>query len=294
MPLLKRLVREPLLHFLLLGCLLFLLFAWQGGGTGSRRIIITSGVVDHLTTGFARAWQRPPNDIELKALIDDYVMEEIAAREAVAMGLDRDDIVIRRRLRQKLEFLLADEAGAAPPADAELKAWMERHPDALRTEPKLAFRQVYVNPSRRGASARAEAERLLTKLRATGPDAPIDRMGDASMLPPELPLGSLHEVERVYGQEFAEAVAKFEPGRWNGPVVSSFGLHLVFVRERVAGGTADLASVRPLVEREVRAERRKAELQALYDRYLANYTVTVAKPEAAPIKSAAAGGSGTK
>jgi hypothetical protein len=294
MTLMKRLLREPLLHFLLLGGLLFLWFSWQGGSTGTHRIVITDGLVAHLTSGFARTWQRSPSDAELKGLIDDYIKEEIAAREAAAMGLDRDDIVIRRRLRQKLEFLLVDETASAPPSDAELAAWMERHPEALRTEPEVSFRQVYVNPDRRGKSARADGEKLLAKLRAAGPDAPTDRMGDATMLPPELPLGPLRDVARAFGPDFAEAVMKIVPGQWTGPVESSFGLHLVLVRERVAGGKPDLAAVRPLVEREVQSERRKAELQAVYDRLLAKYAVTVEKPGAAPVKSGMSGGSAAK
>jgi len=294
MTVLKRLLSEPLLHFLLLGGLLFLFFSWQGGGTGNPRIVITGGLINHLTTGFTRAWQRPPTDAELKGLIDDYVKEEIAAREALAMGLDRDDIVIRRRLRQKLEFLLVEEAGSAPSTDAEIKAWMDRHPDALRVEPQVALRQVYVNPDRRGNAARADAERLLAQLRAAGPDAVTDRMGDATMLPPELPLGPLREVARAFGQDFAEHAATLEPGKWGGPIESSYGLHLVFVRERVAGGMPELAAVRPLIEREVQAERRRAGLQALYDRLLANYAVTVEKPGAAPVKAGAPGGSAAK
>jgi hypothetical protein len=290
----KRLLREPLVHFLLLGSLLFLFFAWQGGGAGSHRIVITGGLVDHLTTGFARAWQRPPTDAELKGLIDDYVKEEIAAREAVAMGLDRDDVVIRRRLRQKLEFLLVDEASAAPATDAEIRAWMDRHPDALRVEPEIALRQVYVNADRRGSGARADAVRLLAQLRAAGPDVSTDRIGDATMLPPELALAPRREVARAFGEDFAEQVTRIEPGQWVGPVESSYGLHLVLVRERAAGGMPDLATARPVVEREVQAERRKAQLQALYDRYLAKYAVTVDKPGAAPVQAGARGGSAGK
>jgi hypothetical protein len=284
----RRLVAEPLLRFLLLGALLFAFFAWQGGGAGNRRIVITGGLIDHLAAGFARTWQRPPTEIELKGLIDDYVKEEIAAREAVAMGLDRDDTVIRRRLRQKLEFLLVDEAAAAHASDAELAAWMAKHADALTVEPELALRQVYVNPDRHGSAARADAERPPAQLRAAGPDAATDRLGDPSMLPPELPKGPLREVSRAFGPDFAEQLTKQEPGVWAGPLESPYGLHLVLVRERTAGGMPALAAVRPLVEREVQAERRAAARQALYDRFLAEYAVTVEKPVAASDRTGAA------
>jgi len=283
---LKRLIREPLVHFLLLGALLFGWSAWQGGGTaGSNRIVVTPGVVDYLAAGFHRTWHRAPSDIELKGLIDEHVKEEIAAREAMAMGLDRDDIVIKRRLRQKLEFLLVDEAAATPPTDAELKAWLHKHPESFRVEPQLAFRQVLLRPESRGASMPADATKLLARLRAAGPEVATQDLGDASMLPPETPLQPLREVANSFGQDFADALMKIAPGQWSGPVESSFGVHLVFVRESTKGAAADLAKVRPLVEREVLAERRKAEMQALYERLLAKYSIRIDLP-VAPIAPA--------
>ena len=124
----RRWLREPLVHFLALGALLFALSHWRGGA-GSNRIVITPGQIDSLVAIFARTWQRPPTEEELKGLVDDYVRDELATREGLAIGLDRDDTVIRRRLRQKLEFLVEDSPDAAPVTDAELQAWLEQHPD---------------------------------------------------------------------------------------------------------------------------------------------------------------------
>ena len=287
---LKRLLREPLLHFLLLGALLFLWSAWQGDGSaGSSRIVVTRGVVEHLATSFARTWQRAPSALELKGLIDEHVKEEIASREAVAMGLERDDVIIKRRLRQKLEFLLVDDAPATPPGDAELSAWLKRHPEAFRTEAQLAFRQVLLRPDRRGANTAADAAKLLARLREAGPEVSTQNLGDASMLPAEAPLESVREVANAFGHEFAEALTKLPTGQWSGPVESSFGLHLVLVRERRDAAAAELAAVRPLVEREVLAERRKAELQALYERLLAKYSVRIESPGPQPAAADARG-----
>ena len=129
-------LREPLVHFLLLGALLFALFNWLGGDTGpmSNRITVAQAQVEQLAAAFGKTWQRPPTEAELKGLVDEYVREEIAYREAVAMGLDRDDTIIRRRMRQKLEFLVEDAAGATPATDAELQAYLDAHPDAFRVE----------------------------------------------------------------------------------------------------------------------------------------------------------------
>ena len=275
-------LREPLVHFLALGALLFLYFEWRGGGAGpgSTRIVITEGLVEHLASGFTRTWQRPPTPAELKGLVDEHVKEEIATREAVAMGLDRDDTVIRRRLRQKLEFLVEDETGQVPPTDAELQGWLEKHPEALRAEPRTALRQVYVSTERRGASARAEAERLLARLRALGPKATLDAFGDPSLLPGELAYGPRSEVVRTFGGDFAARVDALDPGQWSGPVESSYGLHLVLVTERTAASRPSLAEVRPLVEREFLAERRKLRLEALYARLAEKYTVTIEMPDA--------------
>ena len=292
----KRLLREPLVQFLLLGGLLFLYFEWRGGsgGPGSTRIAITPGLIEHLASGFTRTWQRPPTDAELKGLIDDYVKEEIATREAVGMGLDRDDTIIRRRLRQKLEFLVEDAASASPPTDAELTAWLEMHPQSFQAEPQLSFRQVYVSPERRGASAGADAGKLLARLRAKGPDVTTDGLGDASMLPAEQPLSPLREVERSFGNDFAQVLLTIPPGRWAGPIESPYGLHLVLVRERVAAVKPALAEIRPQVEREVLAERRKRDLDSLYERLLEKYTVTIEKPKPTPEKAASAGTGGPR
>ena len=289
MTLLGKLIREPLAQFLVLGALLFVYFEWKGGGSGpgSTRISITPGLVSHLASGFARTWQRPPTDAELKGLVDDYVKEEIATREATAMGLDRDDTIIRRRLRQKMEFLVDEAVDATPPTDAEIRAWLEKHPGAFHPEPQVALRQVYVSVRRGGASAPVEAQRLLARLRAAGPDARIDALGDASMLPRELPLGPLSEVTRAFGTEFAARIDAIEPGRWTGPVESPYGLHLVLVSERVAAAPPALADVRPLVERELLAERRGTQLQALYERLLQKYTVTIEMPKDDAVKKRA-------
>ena len=281
-------LREPLVHFLSLGLLLFLVFEWRGGGTGSNRIVVTAGRIEHLASGFARTWQRPPTEAELKGLVDDYLKEEIAAREATAGGLDRDDAVIRRRLRQKFEFLAEDDADRAPPTETELSAWLTNHPEAFPAEPQVALRQVFVSPERRGASAPAEAEKVLARLRAAGPEADAARLGDPTTLPGELPLGPIREVSSIFGDGFARAVEALPPGQWAGPVRSGYGLHLVLVRQRVSGREPDLAAVRSQVEREVIAERRRQALDALYQRLLARYAVTIERPPA-PAAPAGAG-----
>ena len=276
---LKSVLREPLLHFLAIGAALFLYFHLHGGGTGptSSRIVLTSGQINQLAAGFAKTWQRPPTDVEIKGLVDDWVREEIAVREAMAMGLDRDDTVIRRRLRQKLEFVVEDVVAAAPPTEQELQAWLAGHADSFRVEPQVAFRQVYFSRDRRGAAAEADARTLLARLRAVGPAARIDNLGDPIMLPQEVDLSSRGDIARTFGDDFAGRIEALAPGTWAGPIQSGFGLHLVLVRERVAGSLPDLARVRPAVEREFASDRRTRQLAAMYEQLLAKYKVVIEK-----------------
>lgn len=275
----KKVFFEPLVHFLALGALIFLFFHWRGAsGPGSSSIIITHAQIEQLAVGFARTWQKSPTDAELKGLIDEYVKEEIATREAVAMGLDRDDVIIRRRLRQKLEFLAEDTIQSSPPTDEDLNAWMASHPDSLRSEPKVAFRQVYLSPQHHGASIHADAEKLLAKLRAAGPKVSIDHCGDPTMLPTEQPLTPLFDTSRSFGEDFAKELMNAESGQWVGPVESPFGLHLILISEKVPAGQQALSVIRPQVEREVLLERKNKELQNLYNRLLEKYTVKIELP----------------
>ena len=277
----KSFLREPLLHFLAIGAALFLWFQWSGGSQGANRIVITSGQIEHLAAGFTRAWQRPPTETELKGLIDDWVREEIAVREAKAAGFDRDDTVIRRRLRQKLEFLVEDAAELAPPTEQELEAWLTAHADAFRVEPRVAFRQVYVSRERRGAAAEADATAILARLNAAGPGARIHDVGDATMLPQEIEPAERRDIDRVFGEGFGKRLEALAPGAWAGPIRSSYGLHLVLVRERDDGSLPTLDAVRPVVLREVLADRRNRQLAAMYERLLPKYTVVVEQRDSA-------------
>jgi hypothetical protein len=218
--------------------------------------------------------------MELKGLIDEWVREEIAVREAMAAGLDRDDTVMRRRLRQKLEFLIEDSAEAIPPTDDELKAWLAQHADQYRTEPRVAFRQVFVSRERRGANAEADAAAILKRLTAAGSAARIDDVGDATMLPTDFELAPMRDVDRAFGSGFAKQLDAIEPGRWSGPIRSGYGLHLVLVLDRVEGGLPSFEALRPVAAREVLAERRKRQLAAMYDRLLEKYKVVVERPAA--------------
>ena len=270
---LRAILREPLVHFLALGALLFLFYTWRNGGLagGGNRIDVSAGQVATLKASFEKLWLRPPSDAELESLVEDFVREEVAVREALSRGLDQGDIVIRRRLRQKLEFLLEDELAIAPPTDAELQAWLDAHPEDYAVQPVVTLRQVYINTDRRGSAARDDAEAALRRLRA---GANPRSVGDPTLLPAEAGPSEVRDVAIRFGEEFATAVAPLEPGPWSGPISSTYGLHLVQVVAKVPGRTPDLALVREQVTRDVLVARRAAGVDSLYRVMRGRYRVS--------------------
>jgi hypothetical protein len=281
---LLKVLREPLVHFLAIGAGLFLLSGLVGDRAvpPSNRIVVTPAQVQHLAVGFTRVWQRPPTQRELDGLIEDYIREEVYYREALAMGLDRDDTIIRRRLRQKMEFLTEDLVESKSPSDVELTAFLQKNPDAFRLEPRLAFRHVYLNRNRRGKSADADARLILAQLTS---GANPDTLGDSFLLEHDVRLSTRSEIARLFGETFAEQLLRVKPGRWAGPIESGYGLHLVFVRERAEGRLPELAEVREAVQREWLGARRKELTEATYGRLRERYTVVVER--AKPVSGAA-------
>ena len=276
-----RWLREPLLHFLVLGTAIFALAHLVGdpGDGRADRIALSTGDVEQLATGFERTWQRAPTPEELAGLVEERVREEVYYREALALGLDRDDTIVRRRLRQKMEFLSEDLA-AAEPTDAELEAWLRANPERFRIPPRMGFRQVFLSRERRGDRVRADAERLLAMLRAGDGGVEPAALGDPLPLPAEDADLSESEVAGLFGAGFAAQLFVLEPGAWQGPVESAYGVHLVFARERSPGRDPELAEVRDAVAREWSAARRDRAREEFYRELRERYDVRIEVPEA--------------
>lgn len=276
----KRLLKEPLLHFLLLGAGLFAASSFLSTRDELPRdaIVVSAGKIEHLSALYERTWQRPPTAQELEGLINDFIREEAAYREGKAFGLDRDDTIIRRRIRQKLDFIAEDIAGLVEPSDDELAAYLETHPDDFRVDPRLTFRQVYLNPDQHGESIEADARDLLSTL---GGDAAIDAssLGDRIMLEHDYRDVSMREVASLFGEQFAIAIVELDPGSWEGPIESGYGLHLVMIDERTDGRQPDLDEVRDQVRREWEHVRRLEMTEAFYREMLDRYEIVVEWPE---------------
>jgi len=297
-----KLFKEPLLHFLLIGAVLFLVYGWRGNsasvpgrqaGTPTAQIVVTRDALDQMNSLFAKTWQRQPTEEEVKRLIEDFVRNEIYYREAIAIGLDRDDEVLKRRVRQRMEFIYEDITSWAEPTDEDLKAFMKKHPEKYLADPQIAFRQVYISAYKRGKSAESDARQVLAQLTA---GADPDSVGDSTMLQAEVGLSSLWDIRKQFGDEFGKTLLDLKPGAWAGPIRSGFGLHLVFVKERLGGRLPDLKEVRETVKRDWTAERQKELKDAAYAKIRERYSVTVERPKAvaASVRAAADTGATTR
>ncbi len=284
----KRLLAEPLLHFLLIGALLFALFAYVGTEEGARddRIVVSAGMVEHLSALFERTWNRPPTRQELEGLIDDHVREEAAYREGMGLGLDLDDAIIRRRIRQKMDFIAEDLATRVEPGDEELRSFLTEHADDFRIEGRFSFRHVFLNPETRGERLEEEARQLLGTLNAE-PRADASERGDRILLDHAYPAASRDEVGSLFGAPFADAVASLEAGSWQGPIRSGYGMHLVIVDERQAGRVPELDEVRGAVEVEWDNARQIEVVEAFYRELLGKFDVVIEWPEEAEAKEPA-------
>lgn len=265
---LSRLVREPLVHFLLLGAALFLLYGFidSDDAPAFDEIVIDEDQLAMLVTRYERTWQRRPTDAELVAVIDAWVRDEVLYREGLALGLDRDDPVVRRRIAQKMDFI--SEGVVPEPDDDALEGWLRDHAEDYRRPARYAFEQRYVDPERHGENTSARIAGLLSSLRS-GDDAP----GDATMLPREFPLSGEDQVLRSFGNEFAGQLSTLTVGEWSGPVTSAFGLHVVRVVEAEPSRVPELAEIRDVVERDWLSAETDAVQAALYQAMRDRYTV---------------------
>ena len=280
----KHLLREPLVHFLLLGAALFALDAWlrpAAAPAASTEIVVSEARIASLAQNFQRTWRRPPTKEELDGLVESFVKEEVMVREALALGLDRDDAIIRRRLQQKMEFVSEQAAASVQPTDEDLARYLAANADAFRVEARISFKQVYLDPRRRASTLAADAKRLLGALNSARSPDPAQLGDRLLLLEPAYENAPQAEVARLFGADFAEALVKQPVGQWVGPIASGYGVHLVRVDALVPGDTPKLDDVRPLVEREWRNARRQETSKALYDRLRAKYTIKVLMPGAA-------------
>jgi hypothetical protein len=275
------LLREPLFQFLVLGAALFGLFHLvdKNKAETPARIVISSARIANLADGFARTWQRPPSKEELQGLVDDYIRDEVFYREGRAAGLDRDDVIIRRRVRQKMEFL-AEDISAPEPNEEQLAAYLEANPERFRTEDHLTFHQVFLSAARRGRAIDDDSKHFANALDRADAATDTTALGDPFLLGEEFQALTQSEVAGIFGDGFAKRISAVEQGRWQGPIRSPFGQHFVYISERIPGSLPPLDAVREAVRREWSSARRLEAEQKLYGSLRERYEIVVETPTA--------------
>lgn len=275
------LLQEPLLQFVVLGAALFGLFhlAERKKAEAPTQIVVSSARVANLADGFARTWRRSPSNEELQGLVDDYIRDEVFYREGRAAGLDRDDVIIRRRVRQKMEFL-AEELSFPEPTEEQLAAYLKSNPERFRTEDHLKFHQIFLSATRRAGRINDDSKQFANILARANGTSEATALGDPFLLGEQFQDVSQNEIAGIFGDDFAKRIFVMDQGRWLGPISSSFGQHFVYISERTPGGLSPLDAVRPAVLREWSNARRLEAEQKLYSSLRARYEIVLEAPPA--------------
>ena len=277
-PALRRWLREPLIHFLLIGAFLFALDRYlqpaSGGTPSSKQIQLSLDDLGQMVILFQSQWRREPTTQELERLVENKVQEEILYREALAMGLEKDDTIVKRRMAQKLQFLAEDVAAAREPDTAELRSWFEKNKAKFAQPGRVSFRHLYFSPDRRGQRARDDAAKALAKLAGQPQDAKVaGSLADPFMFQDYYRDRAPDYLGKEFGPQFVLAVAKLAPGSWEGPIESGFGWHLVFVDTLIPGRSPAFEEIEPDVKSTWLSEQKVQAWQKAYKEMRAKYTV---------------------
>ena len=285
---LSQLLRDPLLHFLIAGAAIYIAYGLfsplaESQISDDKTVVVTTGEIDWLTNTWTSKWNRPPTEQELEGLVEQHIRETVLYREAVAMGLDRDDVVIRRRLGQKLEFLTQDMLQPEPPSDSELQAYFTSNIDRYRAADTITISHVFFDPDKRGNATLEDAEAVKMRLASLG-DAPVDTrsFGDAFLLQNYYPQVTEFELAKLFGIGFAEPVFELDPGIWHGPVLSGYGTHLVFLHQKTEQPLPIFEDVAEAVQGDWYDEKRRELNDQFIDALLARYTIVVEEPSEMP------------
>jgi peptidyl-prolyl cis-trans isomerase C len=279
----KRWLREPLLHFLLIGLVLFGVYAYTNRGRigieSPRRIVLSLDELRTMTAYFESQWHRAPTPQEFQAMVEDKIKEEVLYREGLAMGLDKDDTIVKRRMAQKMQFLAEDVAAAHEPSTAELKAWFEKNTDKFALPSRYSFRHIYFSPDKRGKNAYNDAVQTLARIAGQPEDSPlIPSVADRFMFQDYYGDRAPSAIAKEFGPQFAVALEKLKPGSWQGPIESGYGWHLVFVDAVIPGRIPAFEEVESEVKTAWLGEQKAQAWQKAYQTMRAKYTVLLPAP----------------
>jgi peptidyl-prolyl cis-trans isomerase C len=281
--LLKRWLREPMLHFVLIGFVVFAVYAYlhrgRGGIESSKQIVLSVDSLQQMHTFFVSQWHREPTVAEFQAMVEDQVREEVLYREGLAMGLDKDDTIVKRRMAQKMQFLAEDVATAHEPSGTELQAWFERNSNQFALPSRYSFRHLYFSPDKRGKNARESAREVLARIAGQPEDSKLAvSFADRFMFQDYYGDRTPEAVSKEFGPQFAVALEKLKPGSWQGPIESGYGWHLVFVDSVIPGRTPALEEIEPDVKTAWLAAQKAAAWRKAYTEMRVKYTVLLPGP----------------
>ena len=267
---------RTLLHFLALGVLIALMLTLIKGPPGvqqnTKRIIITAADVAQVTAKYERLWRRPPTQMELRSALEQYIRDEVLYREAIGRGLDRGDPTVRLAMIRKITMLGSAQAAAGPADDEEIQAYFALRQERYRIPALLSLAQIFLNPDKRGEEAGNDAEQLLAKIRESEPPVEdLPSLGDPTMLRPVYRDHTEQEIDRVFGSDFSAKISSWEPGEWDGPIQSGYGLHLVKVIGRTDSRIPDWTEVRRKVWNDMQYEARKGAEDQFYQEVSGSY-----------------------
>jgi peptidyl-prolyl cis-trans isomerase C len=284
----KKWLKEPLLHFLIAGALIFVLFSMVNREeitVDGKKIVVSAGDIERLSTNWSKRWNRSPTETELKGLVESYIKEEVYYREALSLGLDQDDTILRRRLMQKMEFLSNDLAELNTPDEAALNEYFIEHQDKYQLPARISFAHVYFSADKHGNQIFNDAGKVLADIRSSS--SPISHAadrGDSFMMQYDLTLETPYEVARLFGQGFAEQVFQAEVNNWQGPIESGYGLHLIYINEKVDARMPELAAVIDKVRTDWMFEQRQKTNKAIYEQFRDRYEIVVEMPDQSDVK----------
>jgi peptidyl-prolyl cis-trans isomerase C len=274
-----KLLREPLLHFMLIGAFIYLLYAAFAEPVveePDKTIVVTAGEIEWMQTSWQKRWNRSPTTEELDGLIKQYIKETVLYREALNMGLDKHDQVIRRRLAQKMEFLTRDLVNLTPPTEEDLQAYFKENQEFYQEPSRFTFTQVFIDPSKHGEATLKDAEKIKAALIARGEDIDdVSGVGDGIMLQNYYPEIDRAEIQKLFGNDFSESLVELTPGQWHGPVPSGYGLHLVYVHSVVEPPAVVLDDVRKRVTLDWETEKGIELNEQFYNSLRQQYTIVI-------------------
>jgi hypothetical protein len=279
----KRFLREPLVHFLVLGAVLFGTYSYVNRGRlgiePSRQIVLSLDDLRIMETYFESQWHRQPTPQEFQGMVEEKVREEVLYREGLAMGLDKDDTIVKRRMAQKMQFLAEDVATAREPSTKEMQGWFDENQQRFALPSRYSFRHLYFSPDKRGKNAQLDATNALMKISGqTENSIQAASTGDSFMFQDYYGDRTPSAIAKEFGPSFAVTLEKLKPGSWQGPVESGYGWHLVFVDTVIPGHIPAFEEIEPDVKTAWLGEQKVTAWKKAYAEMRAKYTVMLPAP----------------